>query len=311
MSRSDNRSSSRRPSRTESHHRNVECCSRFRNRKRGNDLVQRALPDAVSGSDQRNDHGNQHGEYFGQRNSDGNLVAPANAAGPALVDHRCDGNPSNPNCNTASPCAISPLIYGMNAYLLDQTTAQNTNITVARWGGDATSRYNYQNANSNSAADYYFQNGGTYGMLTTNSNSTTSESNFNDFIAETTALGIKSIGTAPVLGYVSNSSTSACSFPKSTYPNQQSYDSSNCGNGVVPQGVQIPNITPATTCSNSSGCRFLGNSTTWQTTSIKCRLRRATRTRQQHGFLGAKYLDRRLGELPAHQRHQLHEREWQ
>lgn len=198
-----------------------------------------------------------------------NLVAPASAAGPALtIDaNASDGNPSNPNCNTTSPCAISPLIYGANAYLLDQTSAQNMNITVARWGGDATSRYNYQNANSNSAADYYFQNGGTYAMLTTNSNSTTSESNFNDFIAETTALGIKSIGTAPVLGYVSNSSTSACSFPKSTYPNQQTYDSSNCGNGVVPQGVQIPNITPATTCSNSSGCSFLGNSTTWQTTS--------------------------------------------
>ena len=55
-------------------------------------------------------------------------------------------------------------------------------------------------------------------MLTTNPNSTTSEANFNDFLAETTTLGIKSIGTAPVQGYVSNSSTSACSFPKSTYP---------------------------------------------------------------------------------------------
>ncbi|HEY4009803.1 MAG TPA: glycoside hydrolase family 44 protein, partial [Acidobacteriaceae bacterium] len=180
-----------------------------------------------------------------------------------------DGNPSNPTCASNSPCPINPLIYGMNAYLLDQTTAQNANITVSRWGGDATSRYNYQNANSNSAADYYFQNGGTYGLLTTNSNSVNSESNFNDFIAETTALGIASIGTAPVQGYVSNNSTTACSFPKSSYPNQTSYDGSNCGNGIVPQGTTIPNTSPAQTCTSSSGCSFLGNSTTWQTTSFQ------------------------------------------
>ena len=178
------------------------------------------------------------------------LVAPATTAGPALsIDA---GTVTAP---------ISPLIYGMNAYLLDATTASNANITVTRWGGDATSRYNYQNANSNSAADYYFQNGGTYGMLTTNPNSTTSEANFNDFIAETNVLGIKSIGTAPVQGYVSNSSTSACSFPKSTYPNQQSYDSSNCGNGIYPQGTNG--------CTTAGGCPLSGTSTTWQTTSLQ------------------------------------------
>ncbi len=178
------------------------------------------------------------------------LVAPATTPGPALsIDA---GTVTAP---------ISPLIYGMNAYLLDATTASNANITVTRWGGDATSRYNYQNANSNSAADYYFQNGGTYGMLTTNPNSTTSEANFNDFIAETTVLGIKSIGTAPVQGYVSNSSTSACSFPKSTYPNQQSYDSSNCGNGIYPQGTNG--------CTTAGGCPLSGTSTTWQTTSLQ------------------------------------------
>src|SRR6185437_3708705 len=106
-------------------------------------------------------------------------------AGPALS---VDANPA-----ASGVIPINPLIYGMNAYLLDAATAQNTNITVARWGGDATSRYNYQNADSNSASDYYFQNGGAYAMLTTNPNSTTSEANFNDFIAETTVLGIKSI----------------------------------------------------------------------------------------------------------------------
>src|SRR6185437_12635765 len=183
------------------------------------------------------------------------LAAPATASGPAL----------SIDAGTVTH-AISPLIYGMNAYLLDATTAQKANISVVRWGGDATSRYNYQNANSNSAADYYFQNGGAYAMLTTNANSLTTEANFNDFLAETTALGIKSIGTAPVQGYVSNSSTTACSFPKSSYPNQTSYNSSNCGNGVQTQGTQMPDNT---TCNTSGGCSILGNATTWQTTSVQ------------------------------------------
>ncbi len=181
------------------------------------------------------------------------LVAPSTAAGPALtVDANAnDGNPANPNCTSGSPCPISPLIYGANAYLLDQASAQTMGITVARWGGDATSRYNYQNGNSNSAADYFFRNGGTYALLTTNPNSVTSESNFNDYIAETNALGIASIGTVPVQGYVSNSSTTACSFPKATYPNQQSFDpSGTCGNGVASEGKTDlfgdPTATPPT-----------------------------------------------------------------
>lgn len=190
------------------------------------------------------------------------LQQPTATAGPALS---VDANAAD------GTGAINPLIYGMNAYLLDATTAQNANITVARWGGDDTSRYNYQNGNTNSANDYYFQNSaGAYGMLSGSGSSVAGAANFNDFIAETNALGIKSIGTVPVLGYVTNNSTSACSFPKATYPNQQSYNGSNCGNGVQLQGTQMPD---GTTCNTSGGCSLFGNSSatppTWQTTSLQ------------------------------------------
>jgi hypothetical protein len=186
------------------------------------------------------------------------LVAPATAAGPALsIDA---GNVTG---------AISPLIYGMNAYLLDSATVQNTNITVARWGGDDTSRYNYQTNVVNSANDYYFENfTGSSGMLTSIAPAA-STGLFDDFMTTTSGLGISTIGTAPVNGWVSNSTVKACSFPKSTYPNQVSYDGDNCGNGVIAQGNQIPNTTPATNCTNSAGCSFPGSSTTWQTTSIQ------------------------------------------
>jgi hypothetical protein len=59
--------------------------------------------------------------------------------------------------------AISPYVYGMNAYLLDGSTADATavaptHITVDRWGGDSTERYNYQLDVTNDISDYYFEN---------------------------------------------------------------------------------------------------------------------------------------------------------
>ncbi|HEY5381069.1 MAG TPA: glycoside hydrolase family 44 protein [Acidobacteriaceae bacterium] len=149
-----------------------------------------------------------------------NLSAPATTTGPALTIDA-----------THITMPISPLIYGMNAYLLDSGTASSANITVARWGGDDVSRYNYQTGVTNSANDYYFENfSGAGGMLGSGS--------FNGFI---TAVGsnIKTIGTAPVNGWVSNSTQKACSFPKSTTPDQQSFNGDNCGNGVSGSGTSL------------------------------------------------------------------------
>jgi hypothetical protein len=127
---------------------------------------------------------------------------------------------------------ISPLIYGVNAYLLDATTVQSTNVPLTRWGGDDTSRHNYQSKVVNSAADYYFENfTGSDSMLPngTNCNGT----DFNAFMTLASSLGISTIATAPVIGWVSNATVNACSFAKSAYPNQQSFDpSGTCGNGV-------------------------------------------------------------------------------
>ena len=75
------------------------------------------------------------------------LSPPATTTGPALsVDA---GNKTH---------SISPYIYGMNAYSLNATTAKAVNLPVDRWGGDATSRYNYKLDVSSSASDYYFEN---------------------------------------------------------------------------------------------------------------------------------------------------------
>jgi len=161
------------------------------------------------------------------------LSAPAAAAGPALTVDA--GNQTH---------AIDPLIYGMNAYTLSTTTAQAANITIDRWGGDASSRYNYVLDVTNAASDWYFENSvqGTGQQAT---------SAFNAEVAKDETVGAKTMGTVPVLGFVAKNGTS-CSFPKSTYPTQTGFDpyGGACGNGVYPQGTNG--------CTNSGGCNITG-----------------------------------------------------
>jgi hypothetical protein len=169
------------------------------------------------------------------------LSAPAAATGPALT--------VNVNSLTG---AISPDIYGMNTYDLDTTTATTANLGVVRWGGDNTSRYNYQANTTNSASDYYFQNGsGAGGMWP--------DGSFNSMVTSAASNGISVLGTVPVLGWVTNSSTTACSFTSATYPGQQSYNGV-CGNGIYPDGTGG--------CTDSGGCSIFGNSTVAALTSI-------------------------------------------
>jgi len=190
------------------------------------------------------------------------LAAAATAAGPALtVDV---GNQEH---------AISPYIYGANGWQLDTTSAATANFSVLRWGGDATSRYNYQLNTTNSASDYYFENfTGQNGAYPDNSNSS---GNFTDFVTATDGAGIAALGTAPVQGWVSNSNTNnnsgttpACSFPQSTYPNQQSYNGS-CGNGQCPQGSVCSMVSGAAACNTSGGCSLFGNASTPAITSTQ------------------------------------------
>ena len=65
-------------------------------------------------------------------------------AGPALaVDTSADRH------------AISPLIYGMN---FADEALRRPGAAVQRWGGNATTRYNWQNDTSNRASDWFFEN---------------------------------------------------------------------------------------------------------------------------------------------------------
>ena len=174
------------------------------------------------------------------------LNPPATATGPALTVNV--GSPGRP---------ISPDIYGMDAYLLQSSSADvaavaTANITVDRWGGDSTERYNYQSDVTSSIADWYFENqGGTGGDAWP---AVPGVSAFDYLVKSDSSAGIKTLGTVPVLGWVAKDSTS-CSFPASTYPGQQKVDPQReCGNGIYPEGVNG--------CTNSNGCNITGNAPT-------------------------------------------------
>ena len=95
-----------------------------------------------------------------------------------------DGVPTQPPSNTTPPPlrssqsvqitidalknrhAISPLIYGVNFPAL-ATDITAVHAALVRWGGDASTRYNWANHDQNSANDWYFTNG-TFNALGTN-----------------------------------------------------------------------------------------------------------------------------------------------
>jgi len=158
------------------------------------------------------------------------LAAPAVAAGPALTVDA--GNQTH---------AISPYIYGMNNYQLSPSVAKSANLTVDRFGGDATSRYNYLLDTTSSAADYYFENQvGATGQQNT--------SQFNAQVTSDAAVGARTMGTVNVLGWVAKDSTS-CSFPTSSYPNQHTVDiNRSCGDGLLVDGkTNVTGVSPTAT----------------------------------------------------------------
>jgi hypothetical protein len=162
------------------------------------------------------------------------LAPPATAAGPALTVDA--GNQTH---------AISPYIYGMNAYMLNASAAKAANLPIDRWGGDATSRYNYKLDVISSASDYYFEN--QTGNIGDDTTALSGVSAFDAFVQSNVAIGAKTLGTIPVMGWVAKDSTS-CSFPTSTYPNQYAVDPyRSCGDGELANQTDITGNDPTAT----------------------------------------------------------------
>ncbi len=144
--------------------------------------------------------------------------------------------------------AISPLIYGVA--WADQSYLKSNNLTVNRWGGDPTSRYNWRLGSAmNTAFDWYYEN-------TNDGNSCTGAGcAVDEMVSADRAAGSASLITVPTLPWVAkNTSLDTCGFKVSKYGPQQETDPfrPNCGNGVTKSGKNITGNDPRDTSVKST-----------------------------------------------------------
>ena len=162
-------------------------------------------------------------------------LAASPAAGPALsVDVRKDRH------------AISADIYGVNfaADVGSRSALAPLGISVDRWGGNSTTRYDWTTGIHNTGSDWYFEDippdPGTLPHLR--------------LIAADRAAGRHTVLTVPTIGWVPTTTAPdshpyACGFPTELFPSQQSTDpyDAHCGNGVRANGTTITDTDPART----------------------------------------------------------------
>lgn len=144
--------------------------------------------------------------------------------------------------------AISPDIYGMNAFSMASSLGKAVNLPIDRFGGDGTSLYNYKLDVTTAGSDWYYKNSVEHG-------GTQENSSFNLQVENDRAVGARTMGTVPMEGWVADKGT-GCSYPRSIYPNQTKFNpyDPNCGNGVYPKGVNG--------CTEEKGCDITGNDPT-------------------------------------------------
>jgi len=145
---------------------------------------------------------------------------------------------------------INPDIYGITIFW-DPTSQQNfttfakeINLPLNRIGGDGTTRYNWQVDSSNSGHDWYWMGGGA------STTTVTPGAMYDNFITINNQLKTRTVVTVPMIEYINKMSVVHCSFPKTEYPNQQSYNpyvhpnGDDCGNGVDNTGKNIEDKDP-------------------------------------------------------------------
>jgi len=111
-------------------------------------------------------------------------------------------------------------------------------VPLNRIGGDGVTRYNWQVDASNAGEDWYYMSGSGVAKPVPGAM-------YDNIIEQDQALGVKTVVTIPMIEYITKSSVQTCSFPKSVYPNQQSYNpyvhpnGDDCGNGKNSTGGNI------------------------------------------------------------------------
>jgi hypothetical protein len=151
-------------------------------------------------------------------------TASASNAKPVRIRIACE----------ARATKISPLIYGFGGGDDRQPWQWEMGATVHRWGGNGTSRYNWQTSVANAAQDWFFEN--------------RAQPSYARFLSDNAAHETLSALTVPMLGWVAKDATSY-SFPVTAYGPQSKTDPwhPDVGNGTNLSGGKIPPGSPTRT----------------------------------------------------------------
>ena len=141
---------------------------------------------------------------------------------------------------------ISPYIYGMN--FANEAIAAELRLPVRRWGGNGTTRYNWQTDTSSHAGDWYFEN---IPEDNTDPAALPNGSAADRFIEQNQRTKTASLLTVPLIGWTPKARDYSCGFSVTKYGPQQSVDPwrSDCGNGRHPDGTTLSGNDPSDTSS--------------------------------------------------------------
>ncbi|WNV87373.1 glycoside hydrolase family 44 protein [Umezawaea sp. Da 62-37] len=129
---------------------------------------------------------------------------------------------------SAARHAISSDIYGLNGG--DPAFNAEIGQSVARWGGNASSRYNFKNHTYNTGSDWFFED-----IVADEAHSP------EGMVRSNLDRDIKPVVTVPLSGWVARDSSPShpftCGFPTTGFPQQDRFDEGdpNCGNGLLNQ----------------------------------------------------------------------------
>ena len=167
------------------------------------------------------------------------VVSAVNAAGESANSTQVSATPIASTNVTATidvltnRHAISPYIYG-GSYPTDAATITDSGLGLVRWGGNATSTYNWQLQTYNADFDYYFEDFASQGFSNGSDGSST------QFITDVKNAGSAPLMTMVMLPWVAKSAEAAgnghWSFSVAKYGAQCGVDPYNtdAGNGIVP-----------------------------------------------------------------------------
>ncbi len=158
------------------------------------------------------------------------LLIFVTAAGIAPSAAIADAGPALQVDAAAGLTPISPYIYGIN--FAEEALARELRLPVRRWGGNATTRYNWKTNMSNRGSDWYFEN-----LPENNATNLPQNSAVHTFIDQNVRTGTDSIITVPLIGWTPN--LRSCGFSVAKYGPQQQVDPywKDCGNGIKSDGT--------------------------------------------------------------------------